>query len=228
MLQLEGLHFRCFDAGEGWPNYNPGGAVQVTGGVATFTDVKFSKCGNYNRDGGAVNLEGTDGTFTGTGPGLCKFEGCKADVGGGVRVMGGSISVSNCDFDNNMVRRHSSQYYGAAIFFQSQFGDVAITGSRFQDNTAGVTSSSVAKVWGAVVYVSSSNSIVVTESLFKQNVGGITGGGGALYAAARDGILVDACTFDGNAAGTNSNAIGAWCRGRRCAATRRRASPSLG
>lgn len=119
--------------------------------------------------------------------------------GGGVRMDGGILTVTDCTFTNNS----SGAAPGGAIAFFGQISQstVNISGSTFINNTAANTATS-GMVGGGAIYIINA-AAVISNSTFSNNLATSTAAGGAHGGAVyfNAGTLsIDHSTFTSNAA----------------------------
>lgn len=134
---------------------------------------------------------------------------------------GGAIFCTGCDaarivdsgFANNVVGLYSvqgSKLNGGAMSI-GQTRDLSITGSRFEGNTTGPSSSGGLGNGGAVE-ITDSAVVTISSSSFENNVadsGPIGGLGGALHFKQVNDLLIEQNTFTRNRAGTGAGIGGA-------------------
>lgn len=134
---------------------------------------------------------------------------------------GGAIFCTSCDgarivdsgFANNVVALYSvqgSKLNGGALSIGNSL-DISITGSRFEGNTTGPSSSGGLGSGGAVG-IADSGVVTISSNLFENNVadsGPIGGLGGALHFKQVNDLLIEQNTFTRNRAGNGAGIGGA-------------------
>ncbi|GJP62807.1 hypothetical protein CLOP_g19833 [Closterium sp. NIES-67] len=173
------------------------GAVFLDSGKATITNCSFIENGDYeNAQIGGAMVSRTITAITN-----CTFHGNRAaGEAGALHFMPYSpLSIANCTFTNNSVL--ASQ--GGAINIYPGVFPVHISGSRFENNTAGLSR-------GGAIY-SESMELHVADVVFQGNQAGLQGGAVTVYGAESEGKPATAtftrCTFQGNRAALGGGAI---------------------
>ena len=150
---------------------------------------------------GNRGVNGCGATFT-SGPTIvsnCVFEINRPRSAGGrglgFSVLGGAMTVVDCEFNQNTYGGlHSVR--GGAIYFQGS----QLTATRCTFLRNHVRGAGGGLYGGGAVYVDGSASAVLVNCAFVKNacVPGAPAQGGALYATTTAGVTVSNCTFSGN------------------------------
>ena len=108
----------------------------------------------------------------------------------------GNTFIVNCTFQNSTSRAIwlNSNIYSASLFSNTLTGDVSITGSTFQSNSAGDDDG------GAVMLDGHIGNVIITDCTFHNNSAGVYGGA-VVFRALGGYVSITGCTFQSNRAG---------------------------
>ena len=100
-----------------------------------------------------------------------RFQGNRAQSGGALRTLAGSLSVIDCTFLDNEAS------WGGAAALASGSSAVVISGSTFERNHALNLLSTVDDGYGGAIYAVDGDGIEIRDTLFKKNSAYVDGGG---------------------------------------------------
>ena len=113
----------------------------------------------------------------------------------------GNTLIVNCTFQNSTSGAISNVFsdtlFGAAMFY----GDVSITGSTFQSNSADSFGG------GAVTLDGQRGNVIITDCIFHNNSAGDGGGGAVTFHALTGDVRITGSTFQNNNASYNGGAV---------------------
>ena len=191
------------DISTGITNVNAGGTVQVASGLYTGTKdygITITKDVNINgQSKSTTTIVASNNLWIFYNPGfkvsisnLTMNQGKCTTGGGAIGNAGGSMSVTNCNFNKNSAITGN----GGAIA-NSNSASLTVTNSNFNGNTAAGG--------GGAIYNSGTVPVTITGCTFTGNTA--TGNGGAINNDIGQTMTVTGCTFTDNTATGNGGAI---------------------
>ena len=166
------------------------GTINVSGG-------RVQNCGTLNQgNGGGIEVYGGTASISG-----CTITGCKAKYGGGIALIGASLSAPLTNVTVDRCEAGSSGM-GGGIYIE---GNCAVTlgaGTLISNNSS-------ARYGGGVVKASHSSRLTVDGAVICGNTAATFGGGIVVYSksGAETVFVMNGGTVSGNQAGTNGGGI---------------------